>query len=209
MNERWYKYEAEQVINYNSSCYAYYRDPVERKAKFDKDVEEQRKQLEYLAAAPEPKIIQLDTDPNTGANTSLHFEVGIVFDSSTLNKFSTRYDKFYPKDHSFTIWRWDAKARIRDQTEDKSNNFVHKLGFGWFSIPTTVYVYPQGAYYEWLKHKRSKPTAWTKVHSEGYKTTYSFGDRIISAHLFFKTEEDFKNWIGNEYYASMFVDLLE
>ncbi len=127
------------------------------------------------------------------------FQVAVIFDTNTLSKASVNYSKFDPKNHSCKIYRWDPKMKIVPSVVSKSSRG------SLLDIPTIQYDYPDGAYMPWLEHKRSKPTAWKNIAYDHKEVNHT--NRIVMAHLFFKTEEDFKNWMG-DHYASMFTDLL-
>lgn len=154
--------------------------------------------LQKYKKAKNPKIVYVDADPKTGVRLSLNYAVGIIFDRNTIMKAGVSYGKFDPKKHSCTIYRWDPDAKI--------NNDIAKINKE--DVPTKLFVYPNGAYYPWLRHKRSLPTKWEKLDTRIGKKLYGKGHRIIPAHLFFKTEDDFKRWMGDEQYRNLFTDLL-
>lgn len=181
---------------------SYYRAAGASYTKRAKEDEEAKlKQIECYRDAPEPRVIKVGNLVE-GTISSLHYEVGVLFDSTTYKKPTTSYEQFYPKDHSCKLYRWHAKAKIMPYPY----SYVRS---GAFQVPSVVYEYPEGAYYEWLEHKRSKPTKWKKLTEDPRSKGYSHQSRIIPAHLFFKTEEDFENWVGKENYALLFTDLLK
>jgi hypothetical protein len=156
-----------------------------------------KKNFQEYQDAPEPKIVKIDFETPVSGN-SLHYEVAVVFDTTTF-RMPNSFERFNPKNHSCIIYRWDPKIKIE-----------FSVGSGYYSpnnnfIPTKIFEFPDGVYYAWLQHKRSLPTKWKKFNK---KKKYHFMDRLVSAHLFFKTEEDFKNWMGDKHYALMFTDLI-
>lgn len=179
-------YRTQDQIEYNK------RKAIAEDAKY-------KKAILALLKAPNPKIVQVDE--TNEYQTSLHYEVAIVFDSTTLSKAETKYNNFNPKLHSCSIYRWNYGVKIRDEIVSKRDPKLK------VSYPKIILKYPNGAYLPWLAHKRSKPTSWSKAHQDIQSGECGFNFRIISAHLFFKTEQDFANWMG-EYYSGMFTDLL-
>lgn len=84
----------------------------------------------------------------------------------------------------FSVYKWDSYTGI-------------SFGVG----PDTTF----SGWILWLNYKDRK---WEKVADEADKTFSFEGSPLVPAHIFFKTGEEFKEWLGGDAVQSLFVDLL-
>jgi hypothetical protein len=120
------------------------------------------------------------------------------------------FDEIHKAKRAFTLFKWQTKEYQEEETwdQDKTGLTSKVTGVAIISKTTTKYY---GRYEPWLFFNGYK---WDKYSSYGRKYTFKQIEQgvnhiMIRSHLGFKTEYDFRLWLGNTNYVKLFSDLLK